>query len=117
VQQLFQCRCPPQSEQIRYRPFVVLASACRNPEITDLSTDARWLLYREGVWQGQTLLMNLETRRTQALNIDPNAPASAQFIRSTLLLVTRRDNTFTRSFSLYDITGLLQISEDCSVMR
>lgn len=104
VQQLFQCRCPPQSEQVRYRPFIVLAPACRKPQASALSDDGRWLVYHERVRQGRVILLDLETRRPQTLNFDPNTPVGVQFVRPTLLLVTRLQGALTRSFSLYDTT-------------
>jgi hypothetical protein len=44
LQYLFQCRCPAASEAVRYRPFTVLVSACRQPDFKALAPNGQWLV-------------------------------------------------------------------------
>jgi hypothetical protein len=47
LQYLFQCRCPAASEAVRYRPFTVLVSACRQPRSPRLSPDGTRMTFLE----------------------------------------------------------------------
>jgi hypothetical protein len=47
LQSFFQCNCPAVSEAARYHPFRVLASACVEPVVRDVSPSGRYVLIRE----------------------------------------------------------------------
>jgi hypothetical protein len=101
MQQLLQCRCPPQSEAIRYHPFIVIAPACVDPRFAGMSADTNWMLYKEYAAPQRTMLVDLRTLRQHSLPIPDGA--NLQFISPTLFLVSaRQPNTTTRAYSLYD---------------
>jgi hypothetical protein len=103
IQQLLQCRCPPQSEAIRYRPFIVIASACVDPRFAGMSADTNWLLYKEYAASQRTMLVDLRTLRQHSLPIPDGT--NLQFMSPTLFLVWEDQfYSTTPAYSLYDRT-------------
>jgi len=104
IQHIVQCRCPSHSEQARYTPFIVLASACRKPALESVSPDSRWLTYREKINPGRLMLVDLKTLQEHELLLDPSIVGGLRFIRPTLLLISIYQPGLPRSFVLYDTT-------------
>lgn len=70
LQYLFQCQCPVASEAVRYRPFIVLASACTQPEVIDLAPSGRFLIFRENVPFQHIQRTDLITYQTRTLPLE-----------------------------------------------
>jgi hypothetical protein len=107
LQYLFQCRCPAASEAVRYRPFTVLVSACRQPRAPRLSPDGMYLTFRErrADETGQTthlILLNLMTGQERSL--PPEIRPSHEFIAPAWLLWEQYVSDHDQSYGLLSLT-------------
>ncbi len=63
LQYNFQCRCPAASEEVRYKPFKVIASACTYPFLRGFSPSGRYMILFEHPQQ-RVILLDLATGET-----------------------------------------------------
>jgi hypothetical protein len=100
LQYLFQCRCPAASEAVRYRPFTVLVSACRQPDFKALAPNGQWLVVET---QHPVPRMEvLDVGQPMAVRELPiTVPSWIYFLDDTTLLV-REGNVRSYLFDLRD---------------
>lgn len=90
LQYLFQCKCPPASEEARYsRQVDVIVSACENITTSRLSPGGRFLyMYEEDAGQVSAYLLNLQSNEKITI-ATPKGPF--YFVTDNLLYVLRGD--------------------------
>jgi hypothetical protein len=108
LQYLFQCQCPPASERVRYRPFTLLVSACRQPFLYDRSPNGRMLVFTERRSPQTIQLLDLETRQTHALDVRGTKP-TLRFLTDHLL-VARSFIGLERHYTLLDRSGTRRVA-------
>ncbi len=91
LQYLFQCRCPPASEAVRYKPFKVLVSACVYPKLVDISPGGRYIVVIKNEPAFARFRLDLVTGETLSLDLTTGA---IKFLNDDLLLVSLPDDVY-----------------------
>jgi hypothetical protein len=84
MKSVFQCACPRVSEQTRYKPFKVIASACSNPHLLDDSPNGKFVLLAVETDKPAIARLNLENGEIRTIHF---GKALANFLTDDLLLV------------------------------
>jgi hypothetical protein len=95
---LFQCACPRSSEQARFSPFKVVASACIDPSFLDLSPNEQYALVAEMTDNPKIIRVDLENGENKIVDF---VNGVAFFLTDDLMLVV---NNVEQTFFLVDLS-------------
>lgn len=98
MQYVFQCACPHISEQARYKPFKVIASACSKPYLVSYSPNDKYVIIVNGDADGKVIRLNLENGEINDLNFNEG---SAWFLTDDLLVLA---TAYEERYFLYDLS-------------
>lgn len=101
LQHLFQCACPPTSEQTRYEPFTVLASACTHPRVRSIAPEGTALLIAHQQPQEQLIHIHLETGQQRVLDLPSDT--IVHLLTRDLILVTAGTLPETHTYELLNV--------------
>lgn len=103
---LFECRCPAASEEARREPFKVIASACDQPHLQDVSPSGRYIVISKGAAHSRFLL-DMETGRSQEVQVG----GISRFLSDTLLMTRLQEGTFLLDLAEGSLTPAIYIDD------
>ncbi len=93
LQYLFQCQCPPGSEDARYHPYRVLAAACTDPHLRDVAPSGRYAITEEQHPVARLIRHDLVRSQAHTLDLQPVRGTYVQHLNNQLLFVLPRDTS------------------------
>jgi hypothetical protein len=93
LQYLFQCQCPPGSEDARYRPYRVLAAACTDPRPRDIAPSGRYIIIEERRPVARLIRHDLLGGQSHTLDLQPVSRMHVNHLNDQLLFVLRANTS------------------------